>query len=76
MGIAITAIISYIAKEGIKVDITADLKCINEMSVIDIYSKIYLGERINIIHHENLIIENKIIMDKNNQPIKCIKNED
>lgn len=46
------------------------------MSVIDIYSKIYLGERINIIHHENLIIENKIIMDKNNQPIKCIKNED
>ena len=74
--INITAIVAIavtvgINKIGVNLGIDLDIKCVDNVTVADVYVKWYFGEPKNIKFSENLAANNKIILDKNNQPLQC-----
>ena len=74
--ITITAIVAIavtvgINKIGVNLGIDLEVKCVDNVTVADVYVKRYFGEPKNIKFSENLAANNKIILDKNNQPLRC-----
>lgn len=65
------AIAVGINKIGVNLGIDLEVKCVNNVTVADVYVKWYFGEPKNIKFSENLAANNKIILDKNNQPLQC-----
>ena len=68
------AITVGINKIGVNLGIDLEVKCVDNVTVADVYVKWYFGEPKNIKFSENLAANNKIVLDENNQPLRCTSN--